>query len=80
MSSAPPKGTSTSLIALLGVLLIQNDVLSAFTPQTASGLIAYAALFGCAQEPLMRAVDRRAGEVLGEARTKNDPTRAPGTP
>lgn len=62
------------------MLLIQNDVLGAFTPQTASGLIAYAALFGYAQEPLMRAVDRRAGEVLGEARTKNDPARAPGTP
>lgn len=68
---------SGSLIALLGVLLVQNNVLGAFTPQSAAGLIAYAAFFGYAQEPLLRAVDRRADEVLGAARTKNDPARAP---
>lgn len=68
---------SGSLIALLGVLLVQNNVLGAFTPQSAAGLIAYAAFFGYAQEPLLRAVDRRADEVLGAARTKNDHARAP---
>lgn len=64
-----------ALVALLGMLLTQNNVLGMFIPHTAPGLIGYAALFGYAQEPLMRAVDRRAGTVLSEPRTKNDPGR-----
>lgn len=66
-----------ALIGLLGAVLIQNNVLGLFAPQTAQELIGYAALFGYGQEPLMRAVDRRADTVLREARTKNDPARTP---
>lgn len=60
-------------VALLGVLLLQSGVIDALKRQPADAILAYSVLFGYAQEPLMRMVDRKAGEVLGPARGKDDP-------
>jgi hypothetical protein len=65
-----PMAAATSL---LGAFLMQSGVLGALNPQSGNELLAYALLFGYAQEPLLRLVDRQAGEVLGPARGKNDP-------
>lgn len=61
--------------ALLGAILMQASVLGALRPQEGSKLLAYSLLFGYAQEPLLRLVDRQAGKVLDPARTKDDPSR-----
>jgi hypothetical protein len=60
-------------VSLLGVILLQSKVLDALQPQQADIVLAYAVLFGYAQEPLLRTIDRKAGEVLGPARGKDDP-------
>jgi hypothetical protein len=73
-----PMATAT---ALLGVVLMQNSVIDALKPQTGTKLLAYAILFGYAQEPLLRLVDRQAGKVLDPARSKDDPVKPkPGQP
>jgi hypothetical protein len=61
--------------ALLGAILMQSSVLGALDPQDGKRLLAYSLLFGYAQEPLLRLVDRQAGKVLDPARTKDDPSR-----
>ena len=60
-------------ISLLGVVLMQSGILDALKPQPSEVVLAYAVLFGYAQEPLLRMIDRKAGEVLGPARGKDDP-------
>jgi hypothetical protein len=67
-------------VALLGVLLLQNNVIDALKPQSADAVLAYAVVFGYAQEPLLRMVDRKAGEVLGPARGRDDPQSKAATP
>jgi hypothetical protein len=67
-------------ISLLGVVLMQSGIVNALTPQPSGSVLAYAVLFGYAQEPLLRTIDRKAGEVLGPARGKDDPVTHPATP
>lgn len=69
-----PMAAATSL---LGIVLLQSGVLDALEPQPSGAVLAYAVLFGYAQEPLLRLIDRRAGEVLGPARGKDDPAAHP---
>lgn len=73
-----PMAAATSV---LGIVLLQNEVIDALKPQPDDAALAYAVLFGYAQEPLLRMVDRKAGEVLGPSRGKDDPiaTTAPGS-
>lgn len=65
-----PAGAAT---ALLGMLLVQNSLVTGIPPQSGGKVAAFAVLFGYAQQLATRFVDRQAGEVLAPARSKNDP-------
>jgi hypothetical protein len=67
-----PSAAATSLV---GILLLQSKALGALAPVGGLEIYAYAVLFGYAQEPLLRAVDRQAGNVLDPARSKDDPSK-----
>ena len=60
----PIVGAATGL---LGVLLVQSELLVAPAAVSASALLAYAALFGFAQQLVTRFVDRRADHLLEPA-------------
>jgi hypothetical protein len=59
--------------ALVGVFLLQGEVLSSITPQSRSGLLGYAVLFGAAPEIVLRFLDNKVNAVTAAARTENDP-------
>lgn len=59
----PVAGAGTGLI---GVLLVQGNLLISPAERTEAALIAYAALFGFAQHLLTRFVDNQASRLLGE--------------
>jgi hypothetical protein len=64
----PVAGAATGLI---GVLLIQSDILIAPASTTSESLLlAYAAIFGFAQQLLTQFVDKRAGKLLGDTNGK----------
>ena len=65
-----PAGAAT---ALLGMLLVQNSVVTGVPPQSGGKVAAFAVLLGYAQQLGTRFVDRQAGEVLAPARSSNDP-------
>jgi hypothetical protein len=56
-------------IALIGVLLLQSDLLPGLSPQPGSRVLPYAAFFGFAQQVLTRLVDQRAGELTEATQT-----------
>jgi len=60
-------------VSLFGILLLQSNALGALKPVYGLELYAYAILFGYAQEPLLRMIDKRADTVLEAARNKNEP-------
>jgi hypothetical protein len=62
-------------VSVVGIVLLQSGIIDGLEPQPPDKLAAYAVLFGYAQEPLLRMIDRRAGEVLGPARGKDDPVK-----
>lgn len=62
--------------SLFGVVLMQTAALDLLRPQKdATKVLAFAFLFGYAQEPLLRMVDRQAGKVLDPARDKSEPAK-----
>jgi hypothetical protein len=69
-----PAGSAT---ALLGVLLLQNNMVTGFSPQRSGIVSAYAVIFGYGQQVVTRLVDRQAGNVQGPARSRNDPAKPP---
>ncbi|MDQ2759725.1 MAG: hypothetical protein M3Y17_04605 [Actinomycetota bacterium] len=66
---------TAAVTSLIGVLLMQTAALDVLKPQNGATVLAYAFLFGYAQEPLLRAIDRRAGMVLDPARNKDEPAK-----
>jgi hypothetical protein len=66
---------TAAVTSLIGVLLMQTSTLDALRPQNGVTVLAYAFFFGYAQEPLLRAIDRRAGDVLNPARSKDEPAK-----
>jgi hypothetical protein len=74
---ALPKLPAGSATALLGVLLLQNGLVTGFLPQRSGVISAYAVIFGYAQQVVTRLVDRQAGNVQGPARSRNDPAKPP---
>jgi hypothetical protein len=66
---------TAAVTALVGVLLMQSSTFDALKPQNGLAVLAYAFFFGYAQEPLLRAIDRRAGAVLDPARSKDEPAK-----
>jgi len=64
---------SGAAAALVGALLLQGQVFNSLTPQTRSGLLAYAAFFGAAPEVVLRLIDKRVNEATAAARPKSDP-------
>lgn len=64
----PVAGAAT---ALIGVLLIQSGIVVAPTTSVSEPvLLAYAAVFGFAQQLLTQFIDKRAGKLLGDDATK----------
>jgi hypothetical protein len=57
-----------ALTGLLGTLWLQNNVFGLLTSQPGNRVLAYAALFGVAQEALTSFADRQARTLLGNAR------------
>jgi hypothetical protein len=66
---------AAAVTSLIGVLLMQTATLDLLKPQAGATVLAYAFFFGYAQEPLLRAIDRRAGMVLDPARNKDEPAK-----
>jgi hypothetical protein len=66
-----------ALTALFGVVLMQTSALDVLEPQEGTAILAFAFVFGYAQEPLLRMIDRQAGTVLNPARDKNEPAARP---
>jgi hypothetical protein len=56
-----------------GATLLQAELFSSITPQTRSGLLGYAVLFGAAPEIVLRFLDTKVNAVTAAARTENDP-------
>jgi hypothetical protein len=66
----------SAMTSLFGVVFMQTSTLDALKPQThPTTILAFSFLFGYAQEPLLRAIDRQAGKVLDPARTKDEATK-----
>jgi hypothetical protein len=60
-------------VSLFGMVLLQSNTLAALKPVHGLELYAYAIIFGYAQEPLLRMIDKRAASVVESARSKDDP-------
>jgi hypothetical protein len=60
-------------VALLGIVLLQSNIIASLKPVHGLELYAYAIFFGYAQEPLLRMIDKRAATVMEPARSTNDP-------
>jgi hypothetical protein len=72
---------TAAVTGLFGVLLMQSAALGAFQPQRDAGkVLAFAFVFGYAQEPLLRMIDRQAGKVLDPARDKSEPAKPSSPP
>jgi hypothetical protein len=69
----PVAGAGTGL---LGVLLVQGNLLISPAERTEAALIAYAAAFGFAQQLLTRFVDNQASRLLGEPDEKREDEKA----
>jgi hypothetical protein len=69
-----PMGAATAMVA---VLLVQHSVLDFVTPQSGTRILAYAALFGFAQQLVTGAIDSRAEAILSKARSKDDSAKRP---
>jgi hypothetical protein len=54
-------------VALVGVWVLQRGILGLLTPQSGDKIIAYAVLFGFAQQALTSALDSRASALIGTA-------------
>lgn len=67
---------TAAVTGLVGVVLMQSSVLDALMPQSGTKVLAYAFLFGYAQEPLLRMIDRQAGKVMDPARAKDEPVKS----
>jgi hypothetical protein len=66
---------TAAVTSLFGVVLMQTSALDALKPQQGTKVLAYAFLFGYAQEPFLRMLDRQAGKVLNPARDKSEPAK-----
>jgi hypothetical protein len=60
-------------VSLFGIVLMESGTLSALKPVYGLELFAYGILFGYAQEPLLRMIDKQAASILEPARSKDDP-------
>jgi hypothetical protein len=69
------KGLAGAGSAFIGVLLLQGEVLTGFTPQEGSGVLAYAAFFGFAQHALTRLVDDRVTTLAERGRPADEDQR-----
>lgn len=67
-----PAGAAT---ALIGVLLLQHGLVGVQGPQSREVALAYAALFGYAQQLGTRLLDQKGEEMLQAARSKHDPAK-----
>lgn len=66
-----------AIVALAAVLLMQSKQIGALAPQSGLSVLAVALVFGYAPDVFLRFMDQKATSLLGEAQSKNDPTRPP---
>lgn len=59
------------------MILVQSDQIKALSVQSGLGILAIALLFGYAPDVLLRSMDQKATSILGQAQSKDDPTRPP---
>jgi hypothetical protein len=64
-----PTGAWTGLV---GVILLQAELIPSVQAAPDGTLAAYAILFGAGQQALTRFVDRRAGDVLDKTKTPSE--------
>jgi hypothetical protein len=67
-------------VALVGIWVLQRGVLGLLTPQSGDKIIAYAVLFGFAQQALTSALDTRATALIGTAVSTTPGTRTAAAP
>ncbi len=65
-----PAGAAAGLV---GAVLLQSQLFNAIVPQTRTGLLGYAVLFGAAPEIVLRFLDNKVNAATAAARPKNDP-------
>lgn len=65
-----PAGATAGLV---GAILLQAQLLTSIVPQSRTGLLGYAVLFGAAPEILLRFLDKKVNEATAAARPTNDP-------
>jgi len=65
-----PAGAAAGLV---GAILLQSQLLNSIVPQSRTGLLGYAVLFGAAPEILLRFLDNKVNEATAAARPTNDP-------
>jgi hypothetical protein len=75
VAQLPLKLPAGALIALFALVVWQSGTIPSVTPVEEGQLVAYAAIFGLAQESVTRMIDRRANDQIGAARDQNDPQR-----
>ena len=61
------------LTGLLGIVWMQSGVIGGLEMQTTPHVIAYAALFGAAQEAVTSFADTQGGKLLGSAKGAGQP-------
>jgi hypothetical protein len=66
-----------AIVALAAVVLMQSKQISALSPQSGLSVLAVALVFGYAPDVFLRFMDQKATSLLGEAQSKNNPTRPP---
>jgi hypothetical protein len=54
----------SALTALVGIMLLQSNVIDALEPLPAPGVLAYAVIFGYSQELVTRLIDRKAESLV----------------
>jgi hypothetical protein len=64
------KALTGAVIALIGVLALQRGLLGAYPPQPGDKVFLYALLFGLAQEPLTRVLDKRLRTLIETVQTE----------
>jgi hypothetical protein len=68
-----PAGAAAGLV---GAVLLQSQLFNSIVPQSRTGLLGYAVLFGAAPEILLRFLDNKVNAATAAARPKNDPLKS----
>jgi hypothetical protein len=68
IAQAAVKLPAGATIALVGLFAVQHGTLGVLMPQAGNALVAFALLFGVAQQALTRFIDKRANNLFAESK------------